>query len=45
MDKEIAVGMCQASWKIVLTALSQLLARSSSEEIILHLLKVKLEPD
>ena len=45
MDKEIAVGMCQASWKIVLTALSQLLARSFSEEIILHLLKVKLEPD
>ena len=40
VDKEVAVGMCQATWKVVLTALSQLLARSSSEEIILHLLKV-----
>ena len=40
MDKEVAVGMCQATWKVVLAALSQLLARSSSEEIILHLLKV-----
>lgn len=40
VDKEVAIGMCQATWKIMLTALSQLLARSSSEEIILHLLKV-----
>ena len=40
VTKETAVGLCQATWKIVLNALSQLLARSSSEEIILHLLKV-----
>ena len=45
VDKEIAVGMCQATWKIMLTALSQLLARSSSEEIILHLLKVGPDPN
>ena len=40
VDRQTAVGMCQTTWKIVLNALSQLLARSSSEEIILHLLKV-----
>ena len=40
MDREVAVRMCQVTWKIVLAAVSQLLARSSSEEIILHLLKV-----
>ena len=40
VSKEIALGMCQTSWKVVLNALSQLLARCSSEEIILHLLKV-----
>ncbi len=40
VDKETALGMCQATWKVVLNALSQLLARCSSEEIILHLLKV-----
>ena len=44
VDKEIALGMCQATWKIMLTALSQLLARSSSEEIVLHLLKVGPDP-
>jgi len=40
VDKDIASGMCQTTWKIVLNALSQLLARCSSEEIILQLLKV-----
>ncbi|DBA68408.1 TPA: hypothetical protein ACH3X2_013711 [Trebouxia sp. C0005] len=39
VDKDIASGMCQTTWKIVLNALSQLLARCSSEEIILQLLK------
>ena len=41
VDKDIASGMCQTTWKIVLNALSQLLARCSSEEIILQLLKVQ----
>lgn len=39
VDKEVALGMCQATWRMVLNAVSQLLARCSSEEIILHLLK------
>ena len=45
VDKDIASGMCQTTWKIVLNALSQLLARCSSEEIILQLLKVQTASD